>query len=87
MRSDERDELREHLSRRGIASAVHYPTPIHLTEAYAGLGLARGSLPVSERLAERMCSLPLFPGMTDEELEQVFDSVLTFTQDRATQAR
>jgi dTDP-3-amino-3,4,6-trideoxy-alpha-D-glucose transaminase len=87
VRSDDRDELREHLSRCGIASAVHYPTPIHLTEAYAGLGLARGSLPVSERLAERMCSLPLFPGMTDEELELVIKSLLSFTQDRATQAR
>jgi dTDP-4-amino-4,6-dideoxygalactose transaminase len=87
VRSDDRDELREHLSRCGIASAVHYPTPIHLTEAYAGLGLARGSLPVSERLAERMCSLPLFPGMTDDELELVVKSLGTFTQDRATQAR
>jgi dTDP-3-amino-3,4,6-trideoxy-alpha-D-glucose transaminase len=87
VRTDNRDELREHLSRCGVASAVHYPTPIHLTEAYAELGLARGSLPVSERLAERMCSLPLFPGMTDVELERVLETVLAFTQDRATWAR
>jgi dTDP-3-amino-3,4,6-trideoxy-alpha-D-glucose transaminase len=87
VRSDRRDELREHLSARGVSSAVHYPTPIHLTEAYAGLGLAPGSLPVSERLAQRMCSLPLFPGMTDAELEQVSDAVLDFAQDQAPQAR
>jgi dTDP-3-amino-3,4,6-trideoxy-alpha-D-glucose transaminase len=87
VRTDNRDELREHLSRCGVASAVHYPTPIHLTEAYAELGLARGSLPVSERLAKRMCSLPLFPGMTDAELERVLETVLAFTQDRATRAR
>ncbi|HYM67538.1 MAG TPA: DegT/DnrJ/EryC1/StrS family aminotransferase, partial [Patescibacteria group bacterium] len=87
VRTDSRDELREHLSRCGVASAVHYPTPIHLTEAYAGLGLARGSLPASERLAESMCSLPLFPGMTDGELERVLDAVLAFAQDRAVQER
>jgi dTDP-4-amino-4,6-dideoxygalactose transaminase len=87
VRTDSRDELREHLSRCGVASAIHYPTPIHLTEAYAELGLARGSLPVSERLAERMCSLPLFPGMTDAELERVLETVLSFTQDRASLAR
>jgi len=87
VRSDSRDELREHLSRCGVASAIHYPTPIHLTGAYAGLGLAPGSLPVSERLAERMCSLPLFPTMTDAELERVVEATLTFTQDRTAQAR
>jgi dTDP-3-amino-3,4,6-trideoxy-alpha-D-glucose transaminase len=87
VRSDRRDELREHLSARGVGSAVHYPTPIHLTEAYADLGLAPGSLPVSERMAQRMCSLPLFPGMSDAELEQVSDAVLDFAQDRAPQAR
>jgi dTDP-3-amino-3,4,6-trideoxy-alpha-D-glucose transaminase len=83
VRSDSRDELREHLAQCGVASAIHYPTPIHLTEAYAGLGLARGSLPVSERMAEQMCSLPLFPGMADAELERVIETVLAFTQDRA----
>jgi len=87
VRTDSRDELREHLSRCGVASAIHYPTPIHLTEAYAGLGLARGSLPVSERLAERMCSLPLFPTMTGAELGRVVEATLSFTQDRAAQAR
>ena len=85
VRSEHRDELREHLSRCGVASAIHYPTPIHLTEAYAGLGLAPGSLPVSERLAQRMCSLPLFPSMTCAELERVVEAMLTFTQNPATQ--
>jgi dTDP-3-amino-3,4,6-trideoxy-alpha-D-glucose transaminase len=82
VRSDDRDGLREHLSRQGVASAVHYPTPIHLTEAYADLGLAPGSLPVSERLAERMCSLPLFPAMSDTEVERVAQSVIGFAEDQ-----
>jgi dTDP-3-amino-3,4,6-trideoxy-alpha-D-glucose transaminase len=87
VRTDARDELRAHLSERGVASAIHYPTPIHLTEAYAGLGLGPGSLPVSERLAEQICSLPLFGSMTDEECEQVSAAVLEFAQAHAVAGR
>jgi dTDP-4-amino-4,6-dideoxygalactose transaminase len=82
VRSRARDALRAHLAARGVASAVHYPTPIHLTEAYAHLGQARGSLPASEALAERICSLPLFPGMSDTELERVVEAVLSFVEER-----
>jgi dTDP-3-amino-3,4,6-trideoxy-alpha-D-glucose transaminase len=81
VRTDARDALRAHLSERGVASAIHYPTPIHLTGAYAGLGLGPGSLPVSERLSEQICSLPLFPSMTDAECEQVASAVLEFAKD------
>ncbi len=80
VRTDARDELREHLAACGVASAIHYPTPIHLTGAYADLGMEPGSLPVSERLAERMCSLPLFPSMTDAEIQQIADAVASFAQ-------
>jgi dTDP-4-amino-4,6-dideoxygalactose transaminase len=81
-RTGARDALRAHLSQRGVASAVHYPDPIHLTEAYAHLGLRAGSLPVSEALSQRICSLPLFPGMTDSEFEQVAAAVVEFTEVR-----
>ncbi len=87
VRSEQRDALREHLSSRGIASAVHYPTPIHLTEAYADLGLAPGSLPVSERLAERMCSLPIFPSMSRDEVERVAQAVIGFAEDQGPSTR
>ncbi len=83
VRTDERDALRAHLSQWGVASAVHYPTPIHLTEAYAHLGCGHGSLPVSERLADRICSLPLYPGMTELELERISAAVSSFAEDRA----
>ena len=63
--AEDRDSLRAHLGERGIATAVHYPVPIHQQEAYAHLGLERGSLPATEGLAERICSLPLFPTITD----------------------
>lgn len=80
VRTDQRDALREHLARQGVASAIHYPEPIHLTEAYAHLGLGPGSLPVSEDMSRRMCSLPLFPTMTDAETERVAQAVIAFAQ-------
>ena len=81
VRCEERDGLREHLQAQGIASAVHYPTPIHLTEAYAHLGMTAGSLPVSERLAGQICSLPLFPGIGEQEIERISHAVLSFAKD------
>jgi len=87
VRTDMRDELRTHLSEWGVASAVHYPIPIHLTDAYAHLGLGPGSLPVSEELARRICSLPLFPGMSAAECEQVSEAVLAFAQNHTSTRR
>jgi dTDP-3-amino-3,4,6-trideoxy-alpha-D-glucose transaminase len=87
VRSDRREQLRAHLRECGVASAVHYPSPIHLTGAYADLGLGAGSLPVSERLAQRICSLPLFPGMDEGELEQIVRAVDGFTKEPATPTR
>jgi dTDP-3-amino-3,4,6-trideoxy-alpha-D-glucose transaminase len=80
VRSDERDLLRAHLTARGIASAVHYPVPIHRTEAYAHLGLEAGSLPVAEELAARGLSLPLFPGIEDEQLRAIAAAVAEVAQ-------
>ncbi|MGA8363608.1 MAG: DegT/DnrJ/EryC1/StrS family aminotransferase [Solirubrobacteraceae bacterium] len=82
-----RDALREHLAREGIASAIHYPVPIHRTEAYACLDLGLDSLPVSEKMSARICSLPIFPGMSETELERVACAVEMFTQDAPTPSR
>lgn len=87
VRSANRDALRAHLEQQGVASAIHYPTPIHRTEAYAHLGLGPGSLPVSERLSEQICSLPLFPAMSDDELDQVSQAMLSFAKDGAVAQR
>jgi dTDP-3-amino-3,4,6-trideoxy-alpha-D-glucose transaminase len=78
VRSGERDALRDHLDARGIASAVHYPTPIHLQPAYAGQKLRPGSLPVAERLAGENCSLPIFPAITDEQIAEIVAAVESF---------
>jgi dTDP-3-amino-3,4,6-trideoxy-alpha-D-glucose transaminase len=78
VRSRDRDALRDHLDARGIASAIHYPTPIHLQPAYAGLGLGLGSLPVAERLAGENCSLPIFPAIEDWQIAETVAAVRSF---------
>lgn len=80
---DDREGLREHLAARGIASAVHYPVAVHRAEAYADLGLEAGSLPVAEAMADRVCSLPIFPGMTSGQIEAVAAAVRELPLQRA----
>jgi dTDP-4-amino-4,6-dideoxygalactose transaminase len=80
VQTDERDLLRAHLTARGVASAVHYPVPVHRTDAYAHLGLHAGSLPVAESMAARVCSLPMFPGMEDWQLQAIGAAVTEATQ-------
>ncbi len=78
VRSAARDALREHLDTHGVASAIHYPTPIHLQPAYAGLGQPLGSLPVAERLAAEICSLPVFPRIGEREIERIAAAATSF---------
>ena len=75
IRCDDRDGLREHLAAAGIASAIHYPVPIHRSGAYADLELAAGSMPLAESLAERVLSLPIFPGMSQDDVDAVAAAV------------
>jgi dTDP-4-amino-4,6-dideoxygalactose transaminase len=77
-RTQDRDALQPFLRERGIATAVHYPIPIHRTGAYADLGLGQGSLPVAERLADQICTLPLFPQMSDDEIARIVEAVAAF---------
>jgi dTDP-4-amino-4,6-dideoxygalactose transaminase len=55
----------------GVGVAIHYPTPVHLTKAYADLGYRRGEFPVSEAAADRILSLPMFPHLTLDQQECV----------------
>lgn len=73
---DDRDGVAAALARRGIDTAVHYPTPAHLQAAYRSLGRAAGAFPHSERACQRVLSLPLFPAMTDEQVSYVADAVV-----------
>lgn len=73
---ENRDAVAAQLAERGIDTAVHYPTPIHLQPAYRSLGYASGTFPHSERACQRVLSLPLFPAMTNEQVEYVAGSTL-----------
>ena len=79
VRTPARDALRDHLGRCGIASAIHYPTPIHLQPAYAAATAKQGDLPISERLALESCSLPIFPSIADAELDSIAAAVTSFS--------
>jgi dTDP-4-amino-4,6-dideoxygalactose transaminase len=66
----------EALAAADIQSGIHYPIPIHQQGAYAELRGLQGSLPVTERLAPQILSLPMFPEITDDELERVARTVI-----------
>ena len=73
-----RDGLAEHLRENGVGSGLHYPEPPHLSAAYAHLGYGRGAFPVTERLAHEVLSLPMFPGITEQQLETVVAAINGF---------
>jgi dTDP-4-amino-4,6-dideoxygalactose transaminase len=77
VQSARRDALADHLKSRGIGTAIQYPTPIHLQAAYTNLA-PRGSLPVAERLAREILSLPLYPELSLDEIRTVAGAVKDF---------
>ena len=79
VRCRQRDALEKHLNARGIGTNKHYPTPIHLQGAYAELGLGRGALPLAEEISATELSLPMYYGMTPEQVSAVIEAVNRFT--------
>jgi dTDP-4-amino-4,6-dideoxygalactose transaminase len=75
IRAQKRVELMQALTDKGIGCGVHYPVPIHLQEAYRGLGYKEGTFPIAERMADEFVSLPMFPELTQPQLERVIESV------------
>jgi dTDP-4-amino-4,6-dideoxygalactose transaminase len=75
IRVRDRDRLQQHLSDQGIASAVHYPRPIHLQPAMGSAGYGTGALPVSERLCQEVLSLPLYAELSTAAVRRVADEV------------
>ena len=75
VRVPDRDGVLAALGRDGIGAGIHYPAPVHLLPAYGFLGQGPGSMPVAERLAGEILSLPMFPGITVDQQVRVVDSL------------
>lgn len=78
IRCEKRNELEKYLADKGIGTVKHYPIPMHLQGAYSDLGLKEGDLPVAEKISKTVLSLPMFYGMTDEQINYVIDGVNSF---------
>ena len=76
--TDQRDALQQYLERCGIENGIHYPIPIHLQPAFADLGYRPGDFPCAERLSRRMLSLPMFPELTQAQIDHVVAAVRNF---------
>jgi len=78
VRTNDPESMGAFLRERGIGSGRHYPYPVHLTEAYAYLGYGAGAFPVAEALSAECLSLPMFPGITEEQLTAVAAAVRSY---------
>jgi dTDP-4-amino-4,6-dideoxygalactose transaminase len=78
IRTEKRDALQAYLTENGVGTVIHYPIPPHLQQAYSGAGYKKGDFPLAERLADTSLSLPLYPGMSMEQVDYVSDLVRKF---------
>jgi len=80
IRVPKRDELQKTLADAGIASAIHYPIPLHLQPAFADPKQPKGKFPISEAIAGEIISLPMFPELKEEAIQKIAGSVIDFLQ-------
>ena len=78
MTGGRRDDLRKYLGERGIGTQIHYPVPIHLQQSAEFLGYRKGDLPVTEKVAGEVLSIPMFPELTDEQVDRVATAIREF---------
>ena len=78
VRCEERDALEKHLKEKGIGTNKHYPIPMHMQVCYKDLGIPEGALPIAERISATELSLPLYYGMTEDEIGYVIDAINEF---------
>lgn len=75
LRTEERNEFEKYLNSHGIGTTIHYPTPIHLQEAYKDLNILKGELPIAEKISDTEISIPMYYGMTDEQIGYIIDVI------------
>jgi len=85
IRIKHRDNVQKWLSSKGISTGIHYPTPVHLQEAYKHLGLREGDFPVVEECSRQILSLPMFPELTEDEIQYVCQSIAEFVEGTCTE--
>ena len=78
VRTAHRDKLNAFLSAKGIGTLIHYPIPAHLQNAYKELGYKKGDFPIAENLSDTILSLPLYPGLTEEQIIYICDQIKAF---------
>lgn len=78
IRCKERDRLEKYLNDNGIGTVKHYPIPMHMQEAYKDLNIPEGSLPIAEEISKTVLSIPMYYGMTDDEINYVVDTINIF---------
>ena len=78
VRCDKRDDLEKYLKEQGIFTIKHYPIPMHLQPAYSELNISKGMLPIAEEISETVLSLPMYYGLTDEQVQYVIDAINNF---------
>jgi dTDP-4-amino-4,6-dideoxygalactose transaminase len=83
VRNTDREDLMEHLKQAGIGTGIHYPIPLHLQKAYAGMNYRKGDFPATEKAAAEIVSLPMFPQLTAEQQDRVAEEILNFTSLRS----
>ena len=82
IRTKRRDELEKWLNDHEIGTNKHYPIPIHMQECYKDMGFKQGDFPIAEEISATELSLPMFYGMTEEQIQLVIDTVNSFGQEK-----
>ncbi|MGB7770192.1 MAG: DegT/DnrJ/EryC1/StrS family aminotransferase [Verrucomicrobiia bacterium] len=78
VRHPRRDDLKKHLDAHGVGCALHYPVPLHLQKCYASLGYRAGDFPLAEKAARECLSLPIYPELTDTQIQRVAEVIQDF---------
>ena len=78
IRCEKRDELEKYLNENGVGTVKHYPIPMHMQPCYAELGIEEGKLPIAEEISKTVISIPMYYGMTDEEVEYTIQKINEF---------
>jgi len=75
VRTENRDDFEKYLNKNNVGTTIHYPTPIHCQEAYKDLRIEKGKLPIAELISDTEISIPMYYGMTDEQVDYVIDVI------------